>query len=146
MRAMLAGMVLPQHLESIWPKMAPWIVQAMQGSGEIDPLALDRLKDDIAKGTCQLWGVLDEDEEILAAAVTGTGFVGGRAAVVIRYLSGTVMAEWINAIAMIERWAMDHDFELVEVWGRPGWIKALKPHGYRHAFHVLEKNVRQELH
>ena len=139
-------LVMPQHVDTIWPKVAPWILQAMDLVDEANPVAIQRVKDDITRGACQLWGIMSEDQEILAVAVTGTGIIGGRSAVVVRYLCGREMEKWLHAIALIERWARNNDFEIVEVWGRPGWIKALAPHGYKHSYHVLEKSVSKEIH
>lgn len=144
MSALIAGMVNPMQLDAVWPKMAPWIMQSM--GGDVRPEAVQRIKESIVAGTHQLWGVATEGGEIMAAVVTEVAFVGCRRTLVIRHLGGSGLTRWLHALAIIERWAMLNEFEVVEIWGRPGWIKLLEPNGYRHSFHVLEKNVSREIH
>ena len=138
------GLVLPEHLETMWPKMAPWVIQAM-GEG-VSPEDAQKVKEDIARGTSQLWGVFSEEEGILAVAVTETAVICGRRTLIIRHMGGKEMDRWLSALSPMERWAMSNEFEYVEVWGRPGWIRVLRPHGYRHSFHVLSKAVDKEIH
>jgi hypothetical protein len=138
-------LVLPQHLEDIWPRMAPWIMQSLDGD-YLRPGVIQAMKADIARGANQLWGAHSEKEGILAVAITEAIMIGGKRALVVRHMGGKGMKKWLDALAFIERWAMQQDIEVVEIWGRPGWIRVLAPYGYRHSFHVLEKVVSKELH
>jgi hypothetical protein len=135
----------PVHLESAWPKCAPWLIQAIGAADEWDQI--DEIRQDVAKGRMQLWVVQNEQNaEVLATFVTEIQLVGRAKTLVVRWMGGKEIDKWLDDLGVIERWGQRNDLTSVEIWGRPGWSKRFAPHGYREDFRVISKRIDKELH
>lgn len=139
------ALIKPENIESAWRIAAPWLMQAI---GEVDLWAdIDELKRDLCLGTTQLWVFQEKRQgEILVVIITETVLIAGKRCLVIRWLGGKEIKDWLDDIAIIERWAALQGYHKLEVWGRAGWQRALKPYGFRESFRVLEKIVDLGVH
>lgn len=139
------ALITPGNLDSAWPIAAPWLMQAI---GEADTWRdVDHLRQEILRGNAHLWMFQDKKtKDVLVVIVTEAIMLGGKPCLVIRWLGGADMQKWLDDIAIIERWAAVQGFHKVEVWGRPGWQRMLKPYGFRETFRVLEKTVDRGVH
>jgi hypothetical protein len=72
--------------------------------------------------------------------------LNGKPTLVVRWCGGKEPTKWIADIGIIERWAALQGFHKMEVWGRAGWNRMLRPHGYRESYRVLEKLVDRGIH
>lgn len=135
----------PKHLDSAWPVVAPWLIQAI---GNEDSWGqIEEIRSGIATGLMQLWVVQEKQRgDLLAVFVTEPQIVGNIHSLVIRWMGGREIDRWLENIGVIERWAMRQGFAKVEIWGRPGWSRRFAHLGYREDFRVISKMVDKELH
>lgn len=130
-------LVHPANVEEYWHMVAPWIAQAI---GESDAwYDLEAIKKGAKEGLCRLWIGRDQNQEIDLVLVTETWYMDGRKVLVLRWLCGKNMHEWLEDFHLVEGWAMSNGFQDIHIWGRPGFSKICKPLGFRHEFTVLSK-------
>jgi hypothetical protein len=90
----------------------------------------------LREGRAQFWGT---DKSALITLVTS--YPGG--AVVIEVLAGTgSMADLIKRVRpKVEAWGRQYGCTHIQIKGRPGWARTLKPHGFRHFQDILMKGL-----
>lgn len=142
---MQLALVMKTTVPTVWPVLAPWLIQAL---GETDSWQdIGQLREEAERGTTQLWVAQHKlTQDILMVCITEGMNLNGKPTLVIRWLGGRHPEMWLDDIGIIERWAAIQGFHKVEVWGRAGWNKMLKPHGYREIYRVLEKIVDRGIH
>jgi len=114
----------------------PWISQAVQAS-PCDGWTVDDVVASVRCGSAALWvAVTDRPHGICL-----TELVPERSAARIVMLSGERMQEWLRGIGMIEAWALAWGCGVVEVPGRQGWARLLRPHGYAISGGELRKRL-----
>lgn len=125
------------NVEQVWHLVAPYIAQAI---GDSDTWSdLDAIKQKAKNGYATVWIGRDQEKQIDVVFVTEPWILDGRKALVIRWLCGKNLKEWLPDLEYLEDWAMANGFQAMQVWGRPGWVRVLKPLGYKHEFTVLSK-------
>lgn len=113
------------NIDDAWPTVAPWLAAAC------DPAVwtIDDARHELQIGNAALW-ILTRDEKPCAALLTqvdtntNTGIialVGGE-----NVLRGACQHLW-----KIERWATFYGAKRMAMNGRKGWVRFLKPFGYR---------------
>jgi len=133
----------PNNVENIWHIVAPWIAQAI---GDSDTWSdLDTIKENALRGHAHIWIGKDQQDQMDVVFVTETWFLDGRRALVVRWLCGRNMAEWIGDLSYLENWAAQNGFQSLQIWGRKGWIRACKSLGYKNEFTVLSKPLLRGL-
>lgn len=136
----------PRILPDIWPYVAPWVAQAI-GETEEDWEDLDYIRNRISMGSMQLWTGHHPQTNVLDLVLITEGMmIGATATLVLRWMSGTNLEDKLFDIGVLERWAIVNGFKKVQVWGRPGFEKLLKPLHYRRSFIVLERDLEQGVH
>jgi hypothetical protein len=139
------ALITKQHVAATWPVLAPWVIQAL---GEVDAWAdINQLREEAERGTTQVWAAqCKHSKEILMVCLTEGMNLNGKPVLVIRWLGGRHPDLWLENLALIERWAATQGFHKIEVWGRAGWNRVLRPQGYREVYRVLEKLVDRGTH
>jgi len=138
-------LIHPMNVEEYWSKAAPWIAQAI--GNESSWTDLNIIKSKLLVGNSQLWiGYKPGTEEIDVVAVTEGLNIVGKPTLVIRWLSGIGMKNWIQDIGLIEHWAKEQGFAELQIWGRHGFEAVLKPLGYKHIFTVLGLDLNRGMH
>jgi hypothetical protein len=139
------SLVRAHQVANLWGMCAPWLMQAIGGVddwGEVETIHTG-----LTLGRLQMWLVQNaEDNDLLGVIVTEPQQVGRANTLVVRWMGGRRIDDWLSDIGVIERWAQIQGFEAVEIWGRPGWSRRMAPHGYKEDFRVLSKRVSKELH
>lgn len=138
-------LVNPYHIDEVWPIVSPWLIQAI---GE-EPYwgQISQIREEIRVGSMHLWVVQDTSNgAILAVAVTEPQMLGGHKILIVRWMGGRNIDQWLNDMGVIERWAKVNSFVRVEIWGRPGWSRKFAPFGYREDYRVIGKQLDKELH
>ncbi len=86
-----------------------------------------------------LWVVYPEDKRIRAAFATREAHYPRRSMLVVDVCGGSDMAEWAaDATAVFRAYARDAGLDGVELYGRPGWARALKPYGWTDGIVLVE--------
>ena len=134
--------VHPLAVEENWTIVAPYILQAV--GEEVDKTDVEYIKAAAQRGVAQIW-VIHRAKHIEAVLVTETAFYGGRRTLVLRWLAGVEVEEWLDLLSYVEDWAYANQYERIEVWGRKGWEKVLRTQQYLHQFTVLGKPLARRL-
>jgi hypothetical protein len=144
---LLYSRVAPQNLEMAWIAAMPWIEKAL---GEINHAhaELAHIQKGLYAGALTLWAIQDKRKNnlpvfflITELHTTESGFK----TLILRWAAGTDMGEWINDIELLEHICGREGYQKMEVWGRPGWGRVLKPHGFRKEFEIFSKLVQRGL-
>lgn len=140
--------VSQEALEDAWIQAMPWIAKAIDKE---DYLAdLQYIQTQLRRGFMQLWAIQDTRKQnqpicFLITEIRQTPDSDERIAV-IRWCSGENMFEWLEDIAILENLATQIGCTDVEVWGRVGWSKVLKPYGFTKKWEVLSKSIKRSVH
>lgn len=98
---------------------------------------LDDVLRQIEDGHAVAW-VASEDDKIVGAVVTEI-LEGGKARqCFIRHCAGDRLDDWLEFLAVIERWAEAEGCQSIELIGRPGWERRL---GWEKSAVVLRKGL-----
>lgn len=137
-------LVHPSNVEDIWHKVAPWIAQAI---GEAETWGdLGQIKAMAMAGAARIWIGYDAQDNVDVVLVSEHGMVGGRQTLILRWLCGKNLDQWLQDIEMIEGWAIANGYQSIHIWGRAGWQKVCKPLGYTHEFTIIGKPLIRGLH
>jgi hypothetical protein len=121
--------IQPSELEAVWPRVFPWIDSAIKyGQGDEDAVDVGVA---IYNGRYDLWL-----HEKFAAVVQVVKHPKQTVATVL-YCGGELEAlQWMYVEA--KNYARENGINVIRVWGREGWKKAL---GMRQVGVILQENV-----
>lgn len=139
--------IQPHGLEFAWVEAMPWIAKAL-GEVNHDHAELFHIHRGLMNGYLQLWAIQDKAQKVhLMFLVTELHTIGeGPGAfktLICRWAAGREMERWLDEIEILETIAAREGYHKVEAWGRPGWVKALKPYGYQLEFVVVSKIIQR---
>jgi hypothetical protein len=139
------ALIHPLNIGKAWPNVAPWIAQAM---GDAETWKdLDYLKNQALHGELQIWvGENPKSGEIDIVLVTEPHMIGAKPVLVVRWMCAESLEDKLPDFGLLEYWAREQGFHRLQIWGRKGWERKLKPLGYRHEFVVLTKDVDRGIH
>lgn len=133
----------PTNVEDVWGELGPWVIQAMNDGVEI--AEVEEIKESCKHGSRQLIVVGDGVHTIELVLVTETFFYAGRKTMAIIYGSGRLGQDWSNWLAKLENYVAGLGFERIQVRGRLGWLRKLKPEGYELEHVLLSKSLLRGL-
>jgi hypothetical protein len=117
--------VSADHLESVWPLVAPKLERALIRTVGHKLYTLDSIKSSIADRDMQLWVVVDKTE-LLAAAVTQILIYPKATVLDVPFVGGTGYADWGAKLnAELIAFATAQDCKYIRGYGRLGWVKPL---------------------
>jgi len=125
----------PEHVRSIWPAAAPLLRRAAVETGLSAFATIER---DILDGTSLLW-VAWNGSVIEAAAATSLQQTDAGKVCVITACAGRGMKRWLPLIGGIEAYAQAEGCRCVRIFGRRGWVRALK--GYEQTYAIIDKRL-----
>lgn len=135
----------PIQAQVEWPNAAPALRRAVL-HGEPD-LELRTLRIRVANGLTQLWKVVDEKGKVSAWATTYLYSSNqNQQTAQITMAAADNAEDFLEMLAPFEEWAKLQGVEVIEVIGREGWKKLLRPHGFSHNYTSFTKEVYKELH
>ena len=106
---------------------------------------LQHVMNELVQGTKQIW-LATEDDKFIATVVTHIIDYPLKRTCEVCYLGGEPGAGVIEAlgkISYIEEWALENNCDDIQVFGRRGWLKALKKYGYSDRYTILGKYLRE---
>lgn len=121
-----------------WNSISHWIADACtRSNGKYQPVDILHA---LMRGDMQLWGAIGE-EKIEGIAIGE--IIKYPRIKVYRMLAATGedLANWIDHIEGIERWAKAQGCQDFESIARPGWARLLKGRGHIHTHSMLNKNL-----
>ena len=130
-----------KDIDLVWPLVAEYLHSAVQeANGEYD---LQDIYDALQKNMMRLWVTYDDFGIVKAAAVCTINFFPHKKICFIMFTGGVNVDEWCTdqTLSAIESWAKENGASTMQVFGRKGWIKKLKPLGFKEKYWVLTKEL-----
>ena len=125
--------------DDIWQLVEPMLERAIRDDGI--RMGTEDFHGWLNQGAMQLWIACSPDE-LVACAVTEIVIYPRMKACCIVMLAGRAIQAWAQqGFDMIDRWAMSKGCAVIEVHGRRGFERLLKPHGFKHTHSVMERRI-----
>lgn len=135
------SVVPPEVVDTFWDKALPLFSKAFKyASVKIDP---EDVRQDVAVGNQTLWVVFEDtpDNMIGAFTIRVKSYPAGLA-LCGEHLGGERLDEWAdNLFGVMEEYARDLGIKNLELIGRRGWEKILKPKGWKADLVIFEKEI-----
>ncbi len=126
---MRVSLVPPEAVGQIWKEVERVLKKSV--ATVKDKAEMIDILDGIFDNTYVLWVVMDEDDSIVAAFTTRLLVYPQRKALALDWVGGERMKEWEDQlIDTMRRYANELECSHLEGYGRKGWGRALKKHGF----------------
>ena len=107
--------------------------------------SMGHIVQEILNGDQHLWVVLDEDSKVISALTTKFVSYPGKLLLAGQFLGGEKIMRWrALMLETLERWAIDNNCDGMEMTGRRGFEKVLRPHGWTPEYTVFEKMFEED--
>lgn len=137
--------VHPNRVESVWGLVAPMLKTSLSPfTAEVQLQEIKRKA--VAGAAVLIIGQKPNEAEIDMVMVTEDCIMEGEKVLVVHWLAGHDLMEWLCDIEVLKNIARDCGFDKLQVWGRKGWERALEPYGFRHEFTVLSVSLKSGVH
>jgi hypothetical protein len=136
---MQVSVVLPEHIELVWPDIEQYMIGAAQYT--YNRFNADDIKKDLINKPQQLWIAYDEGQ-IYGAVVTEIIEYPQITTLMMHFTGGKKLPYWKQPmLKLLQKFAKDHACKIIESYGRPGWEKVFKDDGYKEVFKFYELPV-----
>lgn len=126
-------LILPDQVDELWPKIEDEVKRTD------DPVTHSEDVKKFAKsGQWQLW-IFTQQNEIQAVGTTSFAYYGNKKICRMETVAGSGREKWIYCLKDIEEWAKLNACIGMDVFGRKGWEKVLKPFDYEFEAILLRK-------
>lgn len=107
--------------------------------------SMGHIVQEILNGDQHLWVVLDEDSKVISALTTKFVSYPGKLLLAGQFLGGEKIMRWrALMLETLERWAIDNNCDGMEMTGRRGFERVLRPHGWTPEYTVFEKMFEED--
>jgi hypothetical protein len=140
---MIITVIPREHIPREWPRVEPLLKMATDTrGGQYHPFDIfDKLID----GELQLWGIFNEERELLAVLTTRVFQYRNSRALSIDWVGGSQMKSWLPAvIERLKDFAKTNGCKTLEGRGRSGWLRALKKHGWETDYVAIKMELEDE--
>lgn len=133
---MIITLIPLDEIDNVWRYAAPHILRATDRSH--DRYALYDIFKAVKMGQQQLWMVYEEDKDVAAFTTSITPYPG-RKILTCQFCGGSKLEEWASeATDILKNFAQDNDCTMIELYGRKGWVKELRKHGWEDEFSAYQ--------
>jgi hypothetical protein len=121
------------QVDNVWSLAASHIRKAIARSDDL--ISTEDHFAACVNGSRQLWLIWDGTcrAAIVTEIIRGVCFIWA--------LGGDGMKGWLHLHHRLEQWARDQGCRSMQMWGRPGWTRALDAFGYRRTLVVMNKEL-----
>lgn len=126
------------EVESNWHFADAWVRAALQDRCSTD--TAERLKELCLERSAQLW-LIEDAEQVVGAIVTEIVETSNGLTCNFVTAAGSFRSDGDMCLDVIEAWARTEGCVRLELTGRAGWQRCLKPHGWRQSAVVMEKEI-----
>lgn len=124
-------------IKPLWPVIAPMLAPAIELS--MGRLTLKTVLDWLLDGRYLLWVAHTEDRLPLAAFITREARYPGKSMLTIDLCGGNNLEGWLDEADRVFRaHSRQSGLSGVELYGRPGWVRALRRLGWRQSATLVE--------
>lgn len=133
----------PANVEKHWGKIGPWVGYSLFETDIAQELI--EIKNKAIAGQMQIW--IAGERDVVQLVFLTEGFrIDGVDTLVIRMATGSRVDEMLPDFALLEQWAVKAGYTQIQVWGRLGWIRKLRPLGFRFGHVCLTKELDRGIH
>lgn len=120
------------HVDTVWRLAEGHLKRAIEHSGGV--VTLDDHRKGVTDGAKQLWIIWDGScrAAVVTQIINNVCFIWA--------LGGEGMKDWLHLLDELEGWARRQGCTGMQLWGRPGWIKALAEYGYDRKLVIMNKD------
>jgi len=137
------SLVDPDYLYLIWDETSSVLDRSI-GTAH-GRYSLDHIAHEIMTGEQHLWVVFDDDKKVISALTTKFVSYPGKRLLAGQFLGGERIMRWRDSmLETLERWAVDNNCDGMEMTGRRGFERILKPHGWTPEYTVFEKMFEEK--
>jgi len=135
--------VSPELVDYCWIEAGSMLKRACDFStGRYDIISLRK---EIDSGSQVLWLLYRGDNELIAAITTAVSAYPLKKLLNISFCGSNDEGIWLKhrdiIISTLETWAHEAGCDGIEVVGRAGWAKSLKPLGFKKTYTTMEKDI-----
>ena len=135
-----------REVNFIWPEAEQYLRLAVDETTSEESY-MRNMKARVFSGANQLWKVADEGGKPIAYAITGIYSPDGTSITAQIYMgAASNMDGFLSVFDQFEVWAKKNGVTFIEVIGRKGWEKKMKPYGFCHNYTALIKHIPKGLH
>ena len=141
---MILTLVPPPAINTVWLKILPYVRDLVtEAEGRVTEMMI---YEEFCKGDQLLWIATDKELNIKGFLSTKVNQYPASRMAAIDYCAGVDSEEWgLQLMEVIERWAKDCECDGIEVmWGRKGWMRKFKNHGFTERFVWGVKRFKKE--
>jgi len=132
--------------QTMWPRAEVHLRQAISNTEDDPDTFMRQLQAKVFSGIHTLW-VMEDGDKPLAYAVTVLYSSDGIIRIAQIYMAqGEDLEIFLGKMDEFIVWAIKHDADYIEVMGRKGWERVLRPYGFRHNYTSLVRRIKEELH
>lgn len=133
----------PLEAQFFWPEAEPFLRPAVHHT---DPEAyLQLIHSRIVGAVNQLWRISDEEGISKGYAVTEL-YTAGHQVIAQIHMGAGKLEDFLEQLDSFEYWAREQGAQTIQIIGRKGWEKIMKPFGFNHDYTSLTKRVNLEFH
>lgn len=136
-------LLAPNNVDQHWLVLAPWVAKAVGTDNPWDDVEAIRQK--ATRGIAQVW-MSEVNGELDMVLVTEGMMLEGIPTLVLRWMTALRFEDCAQDFGLLENWAFKAGYQRLQVWGRKGWEKKLRPLGFAHNFTVMDKFITRGLH
>lgn len=140
---MIITVIPREHIPREWPRVEPLLKRATDTrDGQYHPFDIfDKLID----GELQLWGIFDDERELLATFTTRVCQYRNSRALSMDWVGGSQMKTWLpEVMERLKDFARSHGCTSLEGRGRSGWVRALKKYGWEPDYIAVKMELKDE--
>jgi len=123
------------EIEGEWDVLKPYIEMALEYS--LGEMSAEEVKEDGIKGI-YLFLIFIEDNEILGVITVETVVYSRKKIVCVPHVGGKDIDKWCELMVdTVKDLAIEQGASNVVSYGRQGWIKKLRPYGFKMQYTIL---------
>lgn len=123
------------EIDDNWEWIEPYIEMALEYS--LGELSADEIKEDAIKGIFLVLAFLRGDE-VLGVITVETVVYSRTKIVCVPHVGGKEIDSWCDLmVETVSSLAKEQGAKTVISYGRRGWLKKLKPHGFKEQYTIL---------
>lgn len=130
--------VLSHAIGTVWEEIKPLLIKTLEyADGKYN---LDDIYTAIKSRDMQLWVVYD-NKGILSFCVTQIIIYPRKKVLSMPFVGGVEMLRWLHLTDIIKDFAREKGCDFAEGYARDGWIKVLKPFGFKKTYTIIKADL-----